>query len=52
MRTVSQKMRIKESSRSILINAPAGVMADINLPGIDNQTTLNGEFDYIRTTNR
>lgn len=48
MRTVAQKMGIKEGSRSILINAPAEAMADINLPGIDNQTNLKGEFDYIR----
>lgn len=47
MRTVSQKMGIKEGSRSILINAPAETVADINLPGIDNQTNLSGEFDYI-----
>lgn len=47
MRTVSQKMGIKEGRRSILINAPTEVMADIYLPEIDNQTTLNGEFDYI-----
>ncbi|MDP2301970.1 MAG: hypothetical protein Q8N03_06065 [Ignavibacteria bacterium] len=47
MKTVAQKMGIKECSRSILINSPAEVMADINLPEINNQTTLHGEFDYI-----
>ena len=47
MRTVAQKMGIKEGSRSIFINAPAEAMADIQLPGIDNQTNLDGEFDYI-----
>jgi hypothetical protein len=40
MRTVSQKMGIKECSRTILINAPAEVIADINLPGIENQNTM------------
>ncbi|RPJ72288.1 MAG: hypothetical protein EHM20_13955 [Alphaproteobacteria bacterium] len=47
MRTLAQKMGIKESCRSIFINAPAEAMTGINHPGIDNQTTLNGEFDYI-----
>ena len=47
MRTVYQKMGIKECSRSIFINAPVDAIDEINLPGIDNQTNLNGEFDYI-----
>ena len=47
MRTVAQKMGVKEGSRSIFINAPDEARIDINLPGIDNQITLNGEFDYI-----
>lgn len=47
MRTVAQKMGIKERSRSIFINAPDEALIDINLPEIDKQTALNGEFDYI-----
>ncbi len=47
MRTVAQKMGIKERSRSIFINAPADALMDINLPETDNQTALKGEFDYI-----
>ena len=40
MRTVTQKMGIKERSRSIFINAPADALMDINLPENDNQTAL------------
>jgi hypothetical protein len=47
MRTVAQKMGIKERSRSIFINAPADALMDINLPETNNQTALKGEFDYI-----
>lgn len=47
MRIVAQKMGIKEGSRSIFINAPTEAKANINLPEIDDQTSLNGEFDYI-----
>ena len=47
MRTLAQKMGIKECSRSIFINAPADAMTGINLHEIDTQSTLKGEFDYI-----
>jgi hypothetical protein len=47
MRTVAQKMGIKENSRCIFMKAPAEALADINLPAIDIQTHLKGEFDYI-----
>lgn len=47
MKTAAQKMGIKECSRSIFINASADAIDDINLPEINTQTTLHGEFDYI-----
>jgi hypothetical protein len=47
MRTVAQKMGIKEASRSIFLNAPAEAMTDINLPSLNIQSSLKGEFDYI-----
>lgn len=47
MRTVAQKMGVKEKSKVIFINAPSEAIADLNLPEIDLNKTLAGEFDYI-----
>ena len=47
MKTVSQKMGIKENSRVLFINAPNDAIEGINLPEIDIAESLTGEFDYI-----
>ncbi|MCH7400884.1 hypothetical protein ACFOUP_12960 [Belliella kenyensis] len=46
-KTVSQKMGIKENSRSIFVNADQEVLENIKLPVLDIQETLEDEFDYI-----
>ena len=47
MKTVSQKMGIKESSRGIFINAPSDAISGMKLPKIDIANSLIGEFDFI-----
>ena len=47
MKTVSQKMCIKESSRGLFINAPSDAIDGMYLPKIDISESLTGEFDYI-----
>ncbi len=47
MRTVAQKMGVKEKSKVIFINAPSEAIAGLNLPGIDLHKTISGDFDYI-----
>ena len=47
MKTVSQKMGIKENSRVIIINAPSDAIDGMKLPEIDIAKRLTGEFDYI-----
>ena len=47
MKTVSQKMGIKENSRVLFINAPNDAIEGMNLPEIDIAESLTGEFDYI-----
>lgn len=47
MKTVSQKMGIKENSRAFFINAPDEAIDGIKLPEIDVLKTMSGEFDYI-----
>jgi hypothetical protein len=44
---VSQKMGLKEGLRSILVNAPDGILETIAAPGLDMARSLRGEFDYI-----
>ena len=46
-KSVSDKMGIKQSMRAILINPPTDVNDLINLPDLDLQKKLIGEFDYI-----
>jgi len=47
MKTVSQKMGIKENSRALLMNAPNDAIEGMKLPDIDIAKRLTGEFDYI-----
>ena len=47
MKTVSQKMGIKENSRVFFINAPSDAIDGMKLPEIDIAKRLTGEFDYI-----
>ena len=47
MRTVAEKMGVKENSHAIFINPPEGITDDMNLPEIDLSEKLIGEFDYI-----
>lgn len=47
MKTVSQKMGIKENSRVLIINAPSDAIDGMKLPEIDIARRLTGEFDYI-----
>jgi hypothetical protein len=46
-KSVSAKMGIKEDSRAIFINAPVGVVKDIDPPPLDLATRLTGSFDFI-----
>lgn len=46
-KTVSQKMGIKENSRSIFVNADQEALENIKLPVLDIQKNLEKEFDYI-----
>lgn len=47
MKTVSQKMGIKENSRVLFINAPGDAINGMELPEIDIAESLIGEFDCI-----
>ena len=47
MKTVSQKMGIKENSLFLFINAPSDAIDVMKLPEIDIAKRLTGEFDYI-----
>ncbi|GAB3986472.1 DUF3052 family protein [Spirosoma daeguense] len=40
-------MGVKPGARSFLVNAPADAIAAIELPAIDLETNLQGDFDYI-----
>lgn len=46
-RSVAEKLGIKAKMRSILINAPAGIMEDIDPPELELVSRLRGDFDYI-----
>jgi hypothetical protein len=43
----SEKMGIKEGARAYLLNAPAEAVKAIDPSGLDVQTRLTGQFDYI-----
>lgn len=47
MKTVAQKMGIKENAKAYFMNAPELAIEAIDLPKIDLMEKLNGEFDYI-----
>lgn len=47
MKTVAQKMGIKENSKTFFMNAPKDAIESIVLPDIILTKTLTGEFDYI-----
>ena len=46
-KSVSQKLGIKQNMRTFFVNAPEGFSDQIDLPNVDLQTKLIGEFDYI-----
>jgi hypothetical protein len=47
IRTVTQKMNIKENSRAFFINADKAVLDNINLPTLKIQEKMDEELDYI-----
>jgi len=47
MKTVAQKMGIKENAKTFFMNAPKEAIESIVLPDIILTKTLTGEFDYI-----
>lgn len=47
MRTISQKMGVKENSRAIFVNAEIEALENINLPTLDIQEKLEEELDFI-----
>lgn len=47
MKTVAQKMGIKQNSLAYLVNAPKEAMDAIQLPEVKLMNTLKCEFDYI-----
>lgn len=47
MKTVAQKMGIKENWKAIFIHAQNEVLATIHLPKLDIPKRLSGGFDYI-----
>ena len=47
MKTVAQKMGIKQGAKAYFKNAPADALASINLPDVSIKQRLVGEFDYI-----
>ena len=47
MRTISQKMGVKENSRAVFVNAQKEALENINLPTLDIQEKLKEELDYI-----
>ncbi|TDE17123.1 hypothetical protein [Dyadobacter psychrotolerans] len=47
MRTVAQKMGIKENARTFFVNAPDEAIEALNLPDVQITKTPTGEFDYI-----
>ena len=46
-RSVAQKMRIKEETRTHFVNAPKSALQAITLPRLEVSATLDGEFGYI-----
>lgn len=46
-KTVAEKMGVKENMRSLLINAPESALGSMELPPVQIEIKLDGEFDYI-----
>ena len=46
-RTVSQKMGVKEGLRAFFLHAPKSALEAINLPCLEVDSALQGEFDYV-----
>ncbi len=46
-RSVSQKMGIKEGTRTLVVNAPESALKAIEAPSLDVSATLDGDFGYI-----
>jgi len=46
-KSISEKMGIEQNARSIFINAPEDAVKAIELPDINLQKKLTGDFDYI-----
>ncbi len=47
IKTVSEKMGIKENARCIFINAPENIIGSIRPPSVEVASKLNGNFDFI-----
>lgn len=47
MKTIAQKMGVKENAKTYFINAPKEAIEAINLSGVQLSKSLKGEFDYI-----
>jgi len=47
IRTISQKMGVKENSRAVFVNAQKEALENINLPTLQIQEKMEEELDYI-----
>ena len=47
MKTVAEKMGVRENVKAYYMNAPKDAIASINLPNIQMSNRLAGEFDLI-----
>lgn len=47
VRTVSQKMGVKENSKAYFVDADKEAIENLDLPMLDISTKLDNEFDYI-----
>ena len=47
IRTISQKMGVKENSRAVFVNAQKEALENINLPTLQIQEKMEDELDYI-----
>jgi hypothetical protein len=47
IKTISQKMGVKENSRAVFVNAEKEALENINLPTLNIQEKLEEELDYI-----
>jgi hypothetical protein len=46
-KAVSEKMGLKPGMRAILLNAPEDAIKAMDLPALELETKLKGDFDYI-----